>query len=304
MTKSLRRAATPENKQPGPAEGLPTGTFGYSLSRGGGAMIVDIPPPEELARSSIDLLNMAWDSACAIIAGLENSEVKEWDDDGSAQRDYHAASQRSLANALAIIQQAQELGLKSRIAAVSPYLLIAGDPRGWPKNSAGDLSFSEFRTIDASDLIRVHNIVCSTGVDDRFVQVFEDTRRRRNLFVHLGRHKQSQDAKAILILILRTMKALFPDRRWPSELYDFARRDRYTTIGGEDYVEMGLVNQFEMLRRILILISAPDATFANIVRPKSVTCPERRYRSLSFDQIGLKRRHCTVAPAMVPSLGW
>jgi hypothetical protein len=110
-------------------------------------------------------------------------------DDGSAQRDYHAASQRSLANALAIIQQAQELGLKSRIAAVSPYLLIAGDPRGWPKNSAGDLSFSEFRTIDASDLIRVHNTVCSTGVDDRFVQVFEDTRRRRNLIVHLGRHR-------------------------------------------------------------------------------------------------------------------
>jgi hypothetical protein len=214
-------------------------------------MVVDIPTPGELASSSIDLLNMAWDSAFAIIAGLESSEVKKWDDDGSAQRDYHAASQRSLANALAITQQAQELGLKSRITAVSPYLLIAGDPRGWPKSSAGDLSFSEFRTIDASDLIRVHNTVCSAGVDDRFVQAFEDTRRRRNLFVHLGRHQQSQDAKAILILILRTMKALFPDRRWPSELYDFARRDRYTTIGGEDYVEMGLVNQFEMLRRIL-----------------------------------------------------
>jgi hypothetical protein len=47
-------------------------------------MIVDIPTPEELARSSLDLLNMAWDSAHEIIAGLENSQVKEWDDDGSA----------------------------------------------------------------------------------------------------------------------------------------------------------------------------------------------------------------------------
>src|SRR6266849_4499472 len=122
-------------------------------------MIVDIPTPEELARSSLDLLNMAWDSACEIIAGLENSQVKEWDDDGSAQREYHAASQPSLANALMVIQQAQELGLKARIAAVSPYLLIAGDPRGWPKGSANDVSFSEFRTIDASDLIRVHNTV-------------------------------------------------------------------------------------------------------------------------------------------------
>jgi hypothetical protein len=214
-------------------------------------MIVDIPTHEELARSSLDLLNMAWDSACEIIAGLENSEVKSWDDDGSAQREYHAASQPSLANALVVIQQAQELGLKARIAVVSPYLLIAGDPRGWPKGSTNNVSFSEFRTIDASDLIRVHNAVCAVRVDDRFVQVFEDTRRRRNLIVHLGRKRQSEDAKALLLLILRTVKALFPDRRWASERYDFALRDRYTAIGGQDHVEVGHVNQFEMLRGIL-----------------------------------------------------
>jgi hypothetical protein len=67
-------------------------------------MIVDLPTAEELARASIDLLNMAWDSACDIISGLEGSEVEEWDDDGSAQRDYQTASQPSLANALVIIQ--------------------------------------------------------------------------------------------------------------------------------------------------------------------------------------------------------
>jgi hypothetical protein len=134
---------------------------------------------------------------------------------------------------------------------VSPFLLIAGDPREWPKNPNGDVSFSEFRTVDAFELIRVHNTVCATRVDDRFVQSFDEVRRRRNLFVHLGRHQQSQDAKAILVLILGSMRALFPDRRWPAERRDFAHRGRYTAIIGPDYVEAGLVTQFEMLRRVL-----------------------------------------------------
>src|SRR5262245_27632570 len=129
-------------------------------------MITDIPTAEELARSSLDLLNMAWTSVCAVLSTLEESGVKEWDHDGRARREYHAASQPSLGNALAVVQQAQELGMKSRIAAVSPFLLISGEPRGWPKGShRHDTSFAEFRTVDAADLIRMHDTVCSTRID-------------------------------------------------------------------------------------------------------------------------------------------
>jgi hypothetical protein len=215
-------------------------------------MIKDIPTPEELERSSLDLLNMAWDRACGIIAALKESNVQEWDDDGSARREYHEAAQPSLGNAFVIIQQAQELALKARIAAVSPYLLIAGDPRSWPKGAHRmDASFSEFRTIDASDLIRVHNTVCPNRVHNGFAQLFEQTRRRRNLLVHLGRKQQSDDAQALLVLILRTMRALFPDRLWTAERYQFALRDHRGALGYTDYIEVGLVHEFEMLLGIL-----------------------------------------------------
>jgi hypothetical protein len=94
-------------------------------------------------------------------------------------------------------------------------------------------------------------------VDDHFVQLFESARRRRNLFIHLGRKQQTEEAKALLILILRTLKALFLDRRWPAERYEFALRDRHTALYGHDFVEGGLVNQFDMLRKILPAKGAP-----------------------------------------------
>lgn len=219
-------------------------------------MIVDIPTSEELARSSTDLLNLAWDIGLEIVSTLKNSDVEDWDDDGTARQDYHSASQASLGNALAIIQQAQELGLKARIAKVSPYLLIAGDPRGWPKGcQKNDIGFGDFRTIDASDLLRVHDTVCTERAGDDFVKLFEETRRRRNLFVHLGRQRQHDDAVNILRLVLQTVRALFPDRRWAHYRYDFSQRTGVVAVYGSDYVEANLVGEF---KTIVDLLSADE----------------------------------------------
>lgn len=215
-------------------------------------MIIDIPTPDELARSSVDLLNLAWETAFDILYDLEESGVEEWDDDGTARRDYHAASQPSLGNALAIVQQAQELALKSRIAAISPYLLLSGDPREWPRQcDKNDTAFTSFRTIDASDLIRVHDAVCNKRLDAKFVQIFTETRRKRNVIIHLGGKGQIFNLEDLLLLILETFRHLFPNKRWAQTRYEFKLRDRNTQIYGPDFVEAVLVHQFNQLTRVL-----------------------------------------------------
>jgi hypothetical protein len=77
-----------------------------------------------------------------------------------------------LNNAISLLQQSLEIFLKAKIAEVSPFLLIAGDPQSWPSpNKLGQVEFSDFRTLDAAHLCRSARIV-STGLTDQFVQFY------------------------------------------------------------------------------------------------------------------------------------
>ena len=71
-----------------------------------------------------------WETALSSFRKLEPAEIGAWDTDGTARADYEDACFPVLRHASVWVHQAQELGLKARIACVSPYLLIAGDPRG------------------------------------------------------------------------------------------------------------------------------------------------------------------------------
>lgn len=214
-------------------------------------MITDLPAAGDLDNSARSLLNMAWDTALGVFRLLERTELETWDDDGSVREDYHAARQPALRHALVMVHQAQELGLKARIAAVSPYLLLGGEPRLWPaRPDRQPTSFEEFRTIDASDLVRVHNTVCATPLDANFMRMFEEGRRARNKIVHLGGHRIVSDARDILILILETHAALYPDIRWAAARMDHELNDGYSIAGGTG-VETSLLNDFALLQQVV-----------------------------------------------------
>lgn len=211
-------------------------------------MIVDLPEPSELEKTSIRLLNIAWKEALSAIDTMSSNDVKNWDDDFSARRAYESAVQLELAGAVATIQQAQELAIKSQIARVSPYLLLVGDVRGWPNKSQGrPVSFSTFRTIDASDLLRVHAVVSEIQFDEKFRQLFEDTRRKRNRIVHLGGSGVTTTAKEVLLLVLMSFEYLFPNHSWVKVRHDFEHTASHTHIHGDEFAAMGLVDDFLLL---------------------------------------------------------
>jgi hypothetical protein len=117
-------------------------------------MIIDVPDHPELKETAIGWFNLAWgtttDALSIFQQNVEYYEEHVGEEMSAEQTDgcWHAQRYK-LNNAIALLQQAMELFLKARIAEVSPFLLIAGEPHHWPKpNADGKVSFSEFRTID------------------------------------------------------------------------------------------------------------------------------------------------------------
>ena len=103
-------------------------------------------------------------------------------------------------NALTLLQQSLEIFLKSMIAKVSPFLLIGGEPRQWPTPAkTGNVDFSDFRTIDATDLCRVVNTVSDTKLSNSFVQLYNDIRVRRNKIAHLNTGSLVLEASNVLV---------------------------------------------------------------------------------------------------------
>jgi hypothetical protein len=159
-------------------------------------MVVDVPTASDFDSACTSSLNMAWQTAYDLLYQEELADIPTWDDDGTVTDDYWQSAQPILRNALGLVQQAHELGLKGKLAVVSPYLLISQDASRWPGGS-GPVSFSSFRTVDAVDLPRAMELFLSP-LSARFRELYEDVRKKRNTFAHgvskgESRHRPLED---------------------------------------------------------------------------------------------------------------
>lgn len=214
-------------------------------------MITDVPDANSLRDAAIELLNMAWNTGLEVFRLLSYVEAAAWDEDGSARRDYDRARQPALRHAHVLVHQAQELGLKAAIAEVSPYLLLAAEPRLWPRpDEKGNISFADMRTIDAADLLRMHAVICVRSLPADFVRQFEAGRRTRNKIVHLGGAGIAADAKALLLQVLTTADVLVSDRSWPEIRYESEQQGAEAVIGAANY-ETVLLSDFALLQEVL-----------------------------------------------------
>lgn len=209
-------------------------------------MIIEIPDPEDYAESAINYLNLAWGIGVSLLELMDDSQISEWGE-GRDISEFWKVSQPTLGNAFAMIQQAQEIALKGRIVSVSPFLLIQGDPRDWPKKSADrDVPFSEFRTINASDLIKTHDSVCATKLSDTFASLFDDVRRKRNVIMHQAKSDDRLEAIDILIHTLETLDHLFPDCYWPKIRRTYLDTDPASALFSNDHVGGRIVYEINL----------------------------------------------------------
>lgn len=244
-------------------------------------MITDIPSASEFEAAGLNQLYLAWQ--IALRAVYDHEELVDYSgfDDTDAQEaaaEYWAKSQPALANAFGLTQQAMEMALKGRIAAVSPYLLISRDPKDWPKGvDSGSVPFSEFRTLDAADLIKVHNSFSAAPLDDAFRQFWDQVRRDRNKIMHSVAPKAFDPAELVRT-ILTAARALFGDIGWPERLAIMEGDGQYAAYGLDDNTQNAVMRQIDTAIRHLTPAESRQF-FRFEPKQRAYVCPKCYLRS-------------------------
>lgn len=183
-------------------------------------MIKNIPNVQDFKDHGLDYLNIAWDSVMSLLIQI----YENFDDDLADE--FWETAQRRLATNIQLAHQGTEFLIKSKICEVSPYFLISHKPTYWPKKcTERDVDFSEFRTVDAQNLIKVSNTISTKHLSDSFIQQYETLRILRNSIVHTIKKDLKVTAKEVLISVLESIHEFFHDSNWFKLRLDFYHRE-------------------------------------------------------------------------------
>jgi hypothetical protein len=214
-------------------------------------MITDIPSHDDFRQSGVAFLNLAWTTVIDLY--LHTAEASSaMAEEPELTDNFWAAAQRPLANAAALVQQGIEFLIKARIVEVSPFLLFDGGARDWPRGCAtSDTPFSEFRTIDAQDLPKVHDTVYGTRLPEDFVQRVAELRRIRNSIMHtVAKSLRIQPARA-LVDILEAHHTLIGPGKWIASRRDYIDETPETIAYTDDFNEGRLIQECKLLPTLL-----------------------------------------------------
>lgn len=197
--------------------------------------VYDIPVPSDFTLSGVELINFSWDIVARLLVDLDEAHYFGLDP-LEISSEYWSSAKRNLTTALAIAQQGVEFVLKGKIAEISPYLLLMDPPAKWPSlHTEEDVYFSDFRTIDAQDLVQVFNTFSPTPLPDGFREQFEAARRKRNSIMHSVDKQLNVNVTEVLETILSMHKSLFPKELWPSTRLKFLDEAPTAALGSNEF---------------------------------------------------------------------
>lgn len=208
-------------------------------------MITQLPTYNDFEDAGVSYLNMAWDIVADLYWHIENSDIELWDDNDEETDAYWKAAQKPLANALSLVQQGIEFLLKAKIIYVSPFLLLYGSPRDWPaKCQSVDTQFADFKTIDSQDLIRVHDTVLSSRLDESFKGLIEKLRRNRNSIMHTVDVALRISSLDIFIDILEVSHHLLAPKKWGFYRRSYLEETHTSVAYSPDHIELLVIREF------------------------------------------------------------
>ncbi|WP_438391194.1 hypothetical protein [Caballeronia sp. DA-9] len=250
-------------------------------------MIIDIPTGIEFRSIGVALLNNAWDTATSLLIEIDDADYYDVDTD-EIKEAYWGAARIQLSTALSVAQQGSEFLLKAKIVEVSPYLLLAAQPRDWPKGCAAtDTAFSEFRTIDAQDLVKVHNTIRTDKITETFIQRFEHLRKQRNAIMHSIDKKLSVHVSDLMLAVLQINAALGLEKNWARVRHDYLKTAPLSQMHSEDWADYRLVREFSIVVDLL-KADALEEYFLFNRKQRHYICPNCSYSLASDDNIELR----------------
>ncbi len=157
-------------------------------------MIVDIPTKSDFFASADHMVNEAWENISMLAHNYFDLEINnhfylssrnEYEEFILNLDEYWNFARPKLISALTLVLQSVEFKLKGLIADISPYLLITSSSRQIPKaDDKGVISFSQFHSIDAQDLITVYETFSDKKLSTKFKKWYAEIRVLRNKFMH------------------------------------------------------------------------------------------------------------------------
>ncbi|CAK8725781.1 hypothetical protein GMJAKD_17530 [Candidatus Electrothrix aarhusensis] len=192
-------------------------------------MIIEIPTSNDFEESACDLLHAAWGQVSELLVrfdevGYLDCDIHEGEEfDESDNYDcYWKAAKQTIVISYAMVQQGVEFYIKGRIASISPYLLLSGNPSSWPKKcNQQNVLFSTFRTVDAQDLIKLHDTVYPERFSDQFRQWFEGMRTSRNTIMHTVDKRLSMKPEEILDAVLYVHQFFCGQLNWIGSRFNY-----------------------------------------------------------------------------------
>lgn len=257
-------------------------------------MIKDIPTSEEFYSAAKAQFDFSWDIVVSFLLILE--EAKDYADvEEDDEKAFWETARQRILTSLIIAQQGVELAIKGKLVAISPYLLISGNHSDWPKDRDGTgVSFSDFRAIDAQDLVRVHDMVHEKKLDLGFSILFEKLRKLRNKAMHTVDKGLNVSAKDLVIILLDVHEYLYTGENFVSTRREFLNESAATHVYFDtDHIKSLVAKEF--LTVFNFLKPAEALRFFKIDRNKRLyLCPECKYESENYGSI--EPRYAVLRP--------
>lgn len=199
-------------------------------------MIINLPDANALTETALRLYFDAWDRLRGVLgdwdtripdAPLSRVIPDLWKEEAEAYLD---DCQTDLQAIIAVIQQSNELALKAKLCAVSPYLLLLENPIPM-SNDPKPLDFFDLKTIDAQKLPQAVNTLCATPLPATFLARYDGLRKVRNRYTHLGHAGAHLYPIKMMHSLLDQFLELWPDRDWLQDRIRVAHHDRAAGFG-------------------------------------------------------------------------
>ncbi|WP_339628304.1 hypothetical protein [Gimesia maris] len=232
----------------------------------------DIPTAEDFYSTGKELLNFSWDVVAELMVSIHDYEMY-YNEELEESTEYWAAAKRRLSTALSTTQQGIEFILKGKIVEISPYLLIVDPPNKWPSPYKSDLSFTDFRTIDAQDLVKVNDTFSKNQFSAEFINQFHSMREKRNKIIHSVDKKLVVNVIDVIRSILFMHKELFPQEAWTQVRLNHLENEPHIFLGSIDYVRSRICKEVGVVIDLLIP-SEVKKYFKIDKKQKSYQCPD------------------------------
>ena len=236
-------------------------------------MITNISTADDYFSTGKELLNFSWEISVELLKNLDLAN--HYDDIPEEMiEQYWKSAKRHLTTALSTTQQGVEFLLKGKIVQISPFLIIANLPQNWPSPyEETPIDFSAFRTIDAQDLIRVHDIFSDNQLPEDFRNRFHDLRNKRNRIIHSVHKDMNIHITEVIETILFMFKSLVSEEPWTSLRLNFLMNAPYSGLESEDS-SVNIVS-WELSLVIKLLSPSQVKKFFNInKKQRKYICPQ------------------------------